>query len=190
MEIEVRRLTPELAEDYVRFFDLTPHDDNVDEHKCYCVCWCGDDAEGKDFSTREKRREYALEYVKQGKLQGYLAYQGERIVGWCNANTKAECLRCASWRRFMGNVPVEEPGDARVKSVFCFVIAPDLRRQGLARLLLERVCHDAAEEGFAYVEAYPWKELDFGGYYEMYQQSGFSVFLETEHGYVVRRPLG
>ena len=145
----------------------------MDEHKCYCVCWCGDDAEGKDFSTRGKRREYALEYVKQGKLQGYLAYQGERIVGWCNANTKAECLRCASWRRFMGNMPEEEPGDARVKSVFCFVIAPDLRRQGLARLLLERVCHDAAEEGFAYVEAYPWKELDFGGYYEMYQQSGF-----------------
>ena len=36
MAISIRRLVPD-AEDYVHFFDSTPHDDNVDEHKCYCV---------------------------------------------------------------------------------------------------------------------------------------------------------
>ena len=40
MAVEIRKLIPDLAEDYVHFFDTTPHDDNVDEHKCYCVCWC------------------------------------------------------------------------------------------------------------------------------------------------------
>lgn len=30
MNIEIRKLTPELAEDYVNFFDVTPHDDNID----------------------------------------------------------------------------------------------------------------------------------------------------------------
>jgi hypothetical protein len=29
MAIEIRRLAPELAEDYIHFFDITPHDDNV-----------------------------------------------------------------------------------------------------------------------------------------------------------------
>ena len=65
MDLEIRRLTPELAEDYVRFFDVTPHDDSVDENKCYCLCWCGKDCEGEDFSTREKRREAAFRYVRE-----------------------------------------------------------------------------------------------------------------------------
>ena len=30
MNIEIRRLTPELADDYVHFFDITPHDEYVD----------------------------------------------------------------------------------------------------------------------------------------------------------------
>ena len=37
MKFEIKKLTPELAEDYVHFFDVTPHDDFIDEHKCYCV---------------------------------------------------------------------------------------------------------------------------------------------------------
>ena len=35
-------------------FDTTPHDDNVDAHKCYCVCWCSYDFAGKDFSTAKR----------------------------------------------------------------------------------------------------------------------------------------
>jgi len=70
MAIEIRKLIPGLAEDYVHFFDTTPHDDNVDEHKCYCVCWCNDDYEGKDFSIAANRRKYALQYVKGNNIQG------------------------------------------------------------------------------------------------------------------------
>ena len=74
MNIEIRKLSPELTEDYIRFFDVTPHGDNVDDHKCYCVCWCSDTWGGKDFSTPEKRREYAAKYIKDNIIQGYLAY--------------------------------------------------------------------------------------------------------------------
>jgi GNAT superfamily N-acetyltransferase len=193
--IEIRKLSPDLAEDYVHFFDTTPHDDNVDAHKCYCVCWCNDDCEGKDFSTAEKRREYALKYVRGENIQGYLAYSGNKVIGWCNANTKADCLKCASWRRQMSYVPIEESDSGlKVKSVFCFVIAPEMRRKGIATLLLERVCDDAAKEGFDFVEAYPYKESsymssDFGGYVEMYKKCGFYVYLETDQGLVMRKRL-
>lgn len=98
MEIEIKRLTPELADDYVHFFDITPHDQYVDAHKCYCVCWCADDYEGKDFSTVQKRRAAAYQYVQQGIIQGYLAYYNGKPVGWCNANIKADCLKCCSDR--------------------------------------------------------------------------------------------
>ena len=41
MDIEIRKLMPDLAKDYVRFFDMTPHDDHTtkDELPCYCVTW-------------------------------------------------------------------------------------------------------------------------------------------------------
>ena len=46
MNIEIRKLTPELAEDYACFFDETPHNDEY-KHKCYCVSWRADAAKGE-----------------------------------------------------------------------------------------------------------------------------------------------
>ncbi|WMJ86040.1 GNAT family N-acetyltransferase [Anaerocolumna sp. MB42-C2] len=195
MSIEIRKLTPELAEDYVHFFDITPHDDNVDEHKCYCVCWSNEDYMNVDLSTAEKRRQCALQYVKGNNIQGYLAYSGDAVVGWCNANTKSDCLKCASWQRFMFYVPLEEANeDIKVKSIFCFTIAPEKKRQGIATLLLESVCKDAAQDGFDFVEVYPYKESsyqssNFGGHFEMYKKAGFYVLKETEQGLIMRKKL-
>lgn len=195
MDIEIRKLIPDLAEDYIHFFDTTPHDDNVDEHKCYCVCWCNDDYEDKDFSTVEKRRKCALQYVKGNNIQGYLAYSGDVVVGWCNANTKSDCLKCASWRRFMDYVPLEESDTGiKVKSIFCFMIPSEMKRKGIATQLLEYVCRDAVQDGFDIVEAYPYKESsyqssDFGGYFEMYKKNGFHVSIETEKGLVMSKQL-
>jgi len=192
---EIRRLTPDQAQAYVRFFDTTPHSDNRDDHKCYCVCWCNDDSFGKDFSSRETRRDLAIQYVKGSNIQGYLAYCDDEVLGWCNANTKADCLKCLSWRMFMDSIPTEESTPAtKVKSIFCFAIAPKMRRAGLAKRLLERVCQDAAEDGFDLVEAYPNKTFtdeveDFMGPMEMYRQSGFTVYHETEQKLVMRRQL-
>ena len=74
------------------------------------------------------------------------------------------------------------------------VIAPEMKRKGIATQLLERVCKDAAQDGFDIVEAYPHKESsyqssDFGGHFEMYRKSGFHVSLETERGLVMRKQL-
>lgn len=95
----------------------------------------------------------------------------------------------------MGFVPTEEShADIRVKSVFCFAIAPEMRRKGIAKLLLERVCRDAAQDGFDYVEAYPNKEFaneaeDFMGPAEVYRRSGFAVHYETDRQFVMRKQL-
>lgn len=192
MDIEIKRLSPELADDYVHFFDVTPHDEYVDTHKCYCVCWCADDYEGKDFSTAAKRRAAAHAYVQQGILQGYLAYHNGKPVGWCNANTKINCLRCCSWRMFMKDVPVS--ASEKVKSVFCFVIAPDMQRQGIASRLLEQVIHDAKADGFDAIEAYPNKHFqsvaaDFMGPADLYSKYGFERIGETGDKCIVRKNL-
>ena len=194
MEIEIRKLAPAMAEEYVRFFDVTPHDVNVDEQKCYCVTWRSDASyanAGHWFPTREERRARAIEFVQNGWLQGYLAYCGERIVGWCNAN--ADCRMGLDYLRAFW--PLEETdASVRVKSVFCFVVAPDVQRQGVATKLLERVIEDAAADGFDFVEAYVHKEYvhenhDFRGPLAMFLKCGFDICAERDGKVVVRKAL-
>ncbi len=193
MNIVIKKLTPDMAEDYVRFFDNTPH--NKKWHtKCYCVCWCGNEPEGIDCSTEDKRRAIAFQFVKNGNLQGYLAYSGGQVVGWCNANTKSDCIAGRFWQYLMGAVPTDETSDRKVKSVFCFTIAPTMRRKGIATQLLERVSIDAGREGFDFVEVYPNKIVtaeseNHGGFTGMYKKLGFTVHEELESMYVMRKEL-
>ena len=195
MDIQIRRLTPDLAEDYVRFFDVTPHNVNTGGGKCYCVTWRSDGSYAGNgdhwFSSCEERRERALQFVREGHLQGYLAYRGDEIVGWCNAN--ADCQLGVSYLRSFW--PIEEPQpNIRIKSVFCFVVAPAVQRMGVATKLLKRVCEDAAIEGFDYVEAYVEEirndtDEDFRGHLAMYDKCGFYRAAERDGRVVVRKAL-
>lgn len=196
MNIEIRKLRPDQAEEYIDFFENTPHDDNVPEHTCYCECWCtADHRFGTGIPTRDERRQMAIDYVRSGQIEGYLAYSGGRIVGWCNANTKTDCLNCIGWYRFMPQVnelPVD-PAE-KVKAIYCFLVVPEMHRMGIAKQLLEHVCREAAAEGFDYVEVYPEKDdadplKHFMGFVGMYQNLGFAIHAETERKYVMRKPL-
>lgn len=54
MKIEIRKLIPEDAEDYVTFFDTTPHYEN--DYKCYCVNWCSDRVKGNPWPALPEER--------------------------------------------------------------------------------------------------------------------------------------
>lgn len=88
----------------------------------------------------------------------------------------------------------ESASNIKVKSIFCFTIAPEMRRKGIATQLLKRVCLDATQESFDFVEAYPNKEFineaeDFMGPAEVYKKSGFIVQYETDRQIVMRKQL-
>lgn len=194
MDIVIHKLTPEIAEEYVHFFDITPHNANIEENKCYCITWRSDDSyvDGQSwFSSREDRRKHALEYVRKGYLQGYLAYYNNEIVGWCNANEN--CRICIDYLRSYWPIEEYDP-DIKIKSIFCFVIAPKMQRKGIATQLVERICKDAANDGFDFVEAYTNKKFvdtvhDFRGPLEMYEKCGFSKYAEQDGKIVVRKAL-
>ena len=194
MDIEIKKLTPDLVGDYISFFDTTSHDDGVDDNKCYCVCWCSADHRNEtDFSSAAKRRSLAAQYVRAGIIQGYLAYYNGQVVGWCNANTKSDCMYCISWLRFMQSLSINESDlNSKVKSIFCFVIKPEMQRKGIASQLLERVCNDAISDGFDVVEVYPKKEFvsvarDFMGSATMYSKYGFHVYAELKDNEIIMR---
>lgn len=193
MNISIKRLTPELSEDYLHFFDITPHSTNKAEHRCYCVCWCSKSCEGTDFSSADKRREIANEYVKNGFIQGYLAYADNKVIGWCNANTKEDCYECISWQRFMQPIKKDE-SHVKVKSILCFAVSPEMRGKGVATQLLKRVCEDAKADGFDFVEAYPnhsfiSTEDDFMGTTSMFEKAGFAPCYEAGNKSVMRLKL-
>lgn len=193
MNIEIKKLTPDLVQEYVRFFDVTPHGDCTDEKVCYCVTWRNDDTYVGNgdhwYPTREERRERAIKYVKDGSIQGYLAYQNDRVVGWCNAS--ADCKLGVATLRSWGWPIEENRTDIKVKSIFCFAIAPDVQRTGIATKLVERVCHDAADEGFDFVEVYADGQFTnvlagMRGPLAMYEKCGFHISAQR-HGKVVMR---
>ena len=196
LEIQIQRLTPSLADDYAHFFDVVPHGEDTPKNNlpCYCVTWRTDDTYTGDgdhwYSTREERRERAIQFIKAGSLQGYLAYRGDDVVGWCNAN--ADCQGCVNYLRSFYPI-AEYCADVKVKSIFCFVITPEAQRTGVATKLVERVCQDAAAEGFDFVEAYPNKVYSpsdcWWGPLTMYEKCGFNIQAEQEGKVVVRKAL-
>lgn len=190
MDITIKKLSVDLIDDYINFFDNTPYD--TGENKCYCVCWCSaDHFTLTDTLTTDYRRSLAKEYICAGTLQGYLAYDGAKVIGWCNANERNNCTKCTSWLKYMQEV--ETSLDERVISVFCFVISPEYRRMGVATALLKYVISDAKVAGFNYVEAYPRLDTksysNFQGYSLMYEKVGFEKMYNTSDKTVMRKQL-
>jgi len=101
----------------------------------------------------------------------------------------------------MDYVPLEESNTSiKVKSIFCLVIAPEMKRKGIAMLpLLERICKDAIQDGFDVVEAYPYKvssyqSSDFGGHFENHMRQRninkkFGCFFLLFYTITPKRPL-
>jgi GNAT superfamily N-acetyltransferase len=182
MEIEVKKLTVELLDDWLDYFDNIAFSDSDDWPGCYCMHFHwneGLDRRNNWNETLEQvyrktgkadNRRRAIRLIKNGTMQGYLAYHAGKVVGWCNANDKRK------YKTVLNNF-FENTGNARkVKSIVCFCIASEMRNKGIATRLLEKVCADAAEEGYEYVEAYPYnngQNNDFHGSLVMYEKTGF-----------------
>ena len=91
-KITIKQLTPELNADYLDFFDNRAFTDNNPNGPCYCTSPNQDEenikqmvSEFKDFGIKQTLRKYAEEMLKMNMIHGYLAYDGDLSVGWCNA---------------------------------------------------------------------------------------------------------
>ena len=209
-EITIKALTPELIEDYFDFFDNRAFSDGSPYYPCYCNAFnlsleqlkrevfdkAPEYGEGKE-GLRLALRASAWQMVQSGIIQGYLAYDNETAVGWCNANDRMNYYRVGEFD--LDNVPSDEKPigcqeKGQIKSVVCFEIAPEFRGNGIATALLERVCLDAQNDGYAFVEAYPMKQvhnnaLAFTGSIHLYEKFGFVPFSENENTLVMRKAL-
>ena len=191
--IVIKRLTSELNDDYLDFFDNRAFTDDNPNGPCYCTS-PNQDAETiqkmvgefKLHGVKETVRKYAAEMLGRNEIQGYLAYDGELAVGWCNA---------ADMESYAGFVPAFARENARGKtvSIVCFEIAPEYRGMGIASALIGRVCSDAKAAGYAAVEGYPRiseerNNFDYQGPVRLYEKAGFRE-AARENGQAVMRKV-
>ena len=191
--IVIRPLTTELNPDYLDFFDHRAFTDDNPNGPCYCTSPNQDEeqiqkmiGEFKSFGVKETLRKYAVEMLDRNMIHGYLAYDEDQSIGWCNA---------ADIESYAGFVPafVRKIACGKTMLIVCFEIAPEYRRMGIASAFIDRVCTDARSEGYVAVEGYPRlldqrDDFDFQGPYRLYQKAGF-VEIARDKGQAVMRKV-
>lgn len=104
-------------------------------------------------------------------MKGYLAFDQDKCIGWCNANDIKQYLRIEDDLK-----PYTQ--NYKVGCIICFVIHPEYRKQGVARLLLKKAIEDFKSEGFDAVIAIPIEnnnepEKLYRGTLNMYNENNF-----------------
>lgn len=186
MSIEIKPLTKDLKDDYLLFFDNIFFEENHDRLKCYCYDYhfLGDVA----TCTRETSRSAVIDLINENKLRGYLAFDNDKPIGWCNANNRL------NYQRLLRDYDYIDNQDDKVCSIVCFLIHPDYRRQGIAQKILERIITDYSNKDYDYFEAYPKKEEsscegNFKGPLKLYKRYDFRINKEYDNYYVMRRKI-
>jgi GNAT superfamily N-acetyltransferase len=178
----IKAMEEENVSDWFDFFDNRAFADHPDWRGCYCTGPFTPRL--KEYASKSPiRREYAKWLIENGRMQGYLAYESEKVVGWCNVNTKAALPKYNDFSHESENI----------LSIVCFLVQREYRRKGVAQNLLGRIIRDAQEKGVRVIEAYPRVKAqteygNFRGPFSMYEKNGF--ILEKIHGVdVVRKYL-
>ena len=191
--ITIKPLTSELNKDYLDFFDNRAFTDDNPNGPCYCTSPNQDKetitimvGEFKTYGVKETLRKYAAEMLDKNLIQGYLAYDCELAVGWCNA------ADIESYANFVPDFARKNTCGKTI-SIVCFEIAPEYRGIGIASAFIEQVCRDAKSNGYVAVEGYATvsdkrNDYDYQGPMEMYRKVGFSEVMR-ENGQVIMRRI-
>ena len=91
-DITIKALGPELKSDYLDFFDNRAFTDGNPNGPCYCTSPNQDEETIKRMvskfqanGVKETVRKYAVKMLDENKIQGYLAFDQDISIGWCNA---------------------------------------------------------------------------------------------------------
>lgn len=185
--ISIHRLSPDLRDDFLRFFEGEAFADNPKWSSCYCQFLYVDHSKITwSARTSDENRASACERIACGRMQGLLAYRDGKAVGWCNAAPRVMLDSFAD---------EPDPDADRLGQITCFVVARSHRRTGVARALLDAACDMLRAQGLSLAEANPSRSASTDaehhyGPLSLYLSAGFNVVREREDGLcIVRRSL-
>jgi len=197
INITIKPLTPELTAFYLDFFDNRAFGEGDTNGPCYCTCptQTSDEIDRMvcEFATDVKGaiRRHAVKMLSEGKIHGYLAFDGDTVSGWCNAGDLEGYVK--NRYQFVPDF-ARDNTIGKTMSVVCFSVAPEYRGKGISTALLERVITDAMEKGFDAVEGYSHvqkgrDDFDFKGPTRLYEKFGFVPIVEHGGVIVMRKNL-
>jgi len=187
MPVETKALSPELLKQWLHYFDNVAFTDNSDWGECYC-CFFHLCSEDWKKATRATNRAFAQQAIMERKITGYLAFENNAPVGWCNVNLKENFARIAE------DEELQSSEKTKVASVVCFNVAPVHRGKGIAKKLLQHAINDCTQGGIHLMEAYPRNaEVSAAGNYhgplKLYPGEGFRVTREFKDYSIVQKAL-
>jgi ribosomal protein S18 acetylase RimI-like enzyme len=182
MQFTVESLSDSNMPLWLDFFDQRALKDNPDWDGCYCQAYLNskeDEAaiEASGVPYQEAFRKLACERQISKIMQGYVAIQSGKVIGWLEAGPGK-------------NFPNFPPTTDLVARAICFTIDPQHRGVGLAKALLTFALDDFKNRGFEKLEVRGVPEgQDAPRYYpgaiKMYEKFGFVVSQQFDDGYVL-----
>ena len=167
--VAIRRLSPADCYDFLAFMDDSAFTTNPQWSGCYCQFYLN--TEKQNTESRDQNRQRACDRIKSGAMNGYLAYEGDDVIGWVAAN-KAN------------NFVLLPPTNEKTARILCFIVEQKHQGKGVSTQLLNFAINDLAALGFSRLEAAPRSSDDFdlAGY-----RGKLSTFLKA--GFVQGPPI-
>lgn len=184
MNFSVKSLSPELATTFTEYLSSLDFGHSPHWATCYCRYYHTDCSfEEWQSRTGEYNLAEAIEEIKVGNMKGYLAFDSEKCIGWCNANDVEKFVRL---KNYIGHIVKGQ----RIGCVICFVIHPEYRKQGVARLLLRQAVEGFKAQGFDGVLAIPVEISDnpeklYRGTLNMYRELGFETVEKEDNASIM-----
>lgn len=190
---------PARRDDYLRFFDHergAAFADNRDWAPCYCHYHHVPPAVDWESLGAQANRLAMEARIACGEMEGYLAYRGDDVAGWLNAQPRHRLQHCEAHIGIHAPASGVPPHEAA--AIVCFVVAPPSRHQGVARSLLAHALEDLAARGIRVVDAYPRVEgaaagtgdgVHYRGPRRLFAAFGFEPVARGERVEVMRRWL-
>lgn len=195
MQYEIKKLSPELANDYIEFFEKYAFCDGSEFAGCYCTWYHWNDNYERergccsDDKKKSFKKDLAYRLILEGKLNGFLVYEDGTPIGWCNVDEKQNYDRLQiehnpeTW--------IDSKFEDKILSIVCFLVSPNMRGKGVASALLREACAYAEKSGYQYIEAYPSKEafsvMNYHGQLSMYEKLGFQIVGTSGIGEIARK---
>jgi ribosomal protein S18 acetylase RimI-like enzyme len=183
MDLEFKRHSVATLHDFLDFFDHRAFVEYPDWADCYCQHYLTPAKDhGGPTDTAQGNRDFACSRTESGEMDGYLAYEGNKLVAWCAAGS-AELY------------PDFPESHEKLARILCFVVDPEYRGIGVSSSLLDFIIQDLGNRGFEAIEAYPKftapdSFLSYRGTQGMFAKRGFEKIGQfNEHMLTMRKHL-
>ena len=131
-------------EDRLPFFDLFTRCGA--ENRCYCTAWYSQSWDAWDSAALQRNKQVRQDLFDRNVLDGVLAVREDIAVGWC------QCIPRNSARLLTNMYGKAEPDGV---AITCILIAPEFRKLGLSKMLIQAAVEGATAQGFRYLRCIP-----------------------------------